>query len=548
MMRKLRFLAVNIAYTLMGVSVAISAAQPATCAPLVIEALNAVDSNCSNLGRNTVCYGYNRVDATFFDAVSENTFSAPADRAGLQEIAAVQTAPLDVANNLWGVAMMNVQANIPNSLPGQAVTFILLGDTRVENAVLPDEAFVVGDPVRVVITSGARINVRSGPGTNFNVVANADPGQLFDVDARNEAGDWYRLSGVAPYQWINRSLFSLQSGGESQLRALPVAQDVAQSPMQAFYFRTGIGVPTCEEAPDMLLIQGPKDIRVSLTVNGAEVALGSTIAFQSNESRLDSVKANSYFSGAVSDLDLPDEAPCLVTRLTVLEGDALTPDGNFIPLGHKSSSVTCLDMTRAPVFAATFGQAEELSDEELESFAFVESVPLPHYPVELPTREQIRESVANGPDVKPEPTRLPRIQLAQPTPRPTTSGGTQPPQTRVTETPAPEDRNTPSCEGFSIVGPGSTINAHGERFTWTFARNVVGYQLEINGYYDSVSYGAPKLFRVGGETNVISVSTMNEYSDIVNRIVWKVQVLVYNEQGVLTTLCESDYRESLVNF
>src|SRR5690606_25740629 len=124
---------------------------------------------------------------------------------------------------------------------------------------------------------------------------------------------------------------------------------------------------------------------------GAEVALGSTIAFQSNESRLDSVKANSYFSGAVSDLDLPDEAPCLVTRLTVLEGDALTPDGNFIPLGHKSSSVTCLDMTRAPVFAATFGQAEELSDEELESFAFVESVPLPHYPVELPTREQIRE-------------------------------------------------------------------------------------------------------------------------------------------------------------
>lgn len=556
MIRKLRFFAVNLGYALMGVSVMAAAAQPSTCAPLVAEALRAVDTNCTDLGRNSVCYGFNRVDASFFTQAEEGFFSTPADRAGLTELASIQTAPLDVDAGQWGVAMMNVQANVPNTLPGQAVTFVLLGDARVENAVPPENAFVAGEPVRVLINTGARVNVRSGPGTTFNVVANADPGQLFDVDARNAAGDWFRISGPAPYQWISRSLLTAQTGGSAQLDELPVAPDDPLSPMQAFYFRTGIGAPQCVEAPDVLVVQGPKEVRVTLNVNGAEVAIGSTVAFKSGELTLGDVRADASLAGTVEGLDIEPESACLITELAILEGDALAPDGTFIPLGHTSQTATCLDANRAPVFFGTWGDPHEMTDEEILEFAPLVGVPFPHYPLELPTREQIEESKRNGPDEKPEPTRLPRVQIAQPTARPTTAGSTDdrpsitPAPGRLTSTPTPQTTTDP-CAGFSMIGPGDTVSGFGQLFAWNFAQGATGYQLEITAYMGEEVSNSTRLFRVGAEQNGINIDLSNVYSSIELQpiaIRWKLQVLVQDGQGNLMTACETPYQMSTVNY
>jgi hypothetical protein len=556
MIRKLRFLAVNLGYALMGMSVAVAAAQPSTCAPLVAEALRAVDTNCTDLGRNSVCYGFNRVDASFFSQAEEGFFSAPADRAPLTELASIQTAPLDEDAGQWGVAMMNVQANVPNTLPGQAVTFVLLGDARVENAVLPENAFVAGEPVRVVINTGARVNVRSGPGTTFNVIANADPGQLFDVDARNAAGDWFRISGPAPYQWISRSLVTVQTGGIAQLDELPVAPDEPLSPMQAFYFRTGIGAPQCVEAPDVLVVQGPKEVRVTLNVNGAEVAIGSTVAFKSDELPLGDVRADASIAGTVEGLELDPASPCLVTELAILEGDALTPDGKFIPLGHKSQTATCLDTDRTPIFFGTWGDPHEMTDEEILEFTPLLDVPFPHYPLELPTREQIEESKNNGPDEKPEPTRLPRVQIAQPTARPTTAGSTNVTPS-VTQAPG-EPTATPTtqvitdpCAGFALIGPGGVVNGFGQLFAWNFAQGATGYQLEITAIVREPVQDSTRLFRVGAEQNGIHVDLSSVYSSVSLRpteIQWKLQVLVADGQGNLTTACETPYQFSKVDY
>jgi hypothetical protein len=556
MIQKLRFLAVNLGYALMGMSVAVAAAQPSTCAPLVAEALRAVDTNCTDLGRNSVCYGFNRVDASFFSQAEEGFFSAPADRAPLTELASIQTAPLDEEAGQWGVAMMNVQANVPNTLPGQAVTFVLLGDARVENAVPPENAFVAGEPVRVVINTGARVNVRSGPGTTFNVIANADPGQLFDVDARNAAGDWLRISGPAPYQWISRSLLTVQTGGIAQIDELPVAPDEPLSPMQAFYFRTGIGAPQCVEAPDVLVVQGPKEVRVTLNVNGAEVAIGSTVAFKSGELPLGDVRADASIAGTVEGLDIDPASPCLVTELAILEGDALTPDGKFIPLGHKSQTATCLDTDRTPIFFGTWGDPHEMTDEEILEFTPLLDVPFPHYPLELPTREQIEESKNNGPDEKPEPTRLPRVQIAQPTARPTTAGSTNvtPSVTRApgepTATPTPQVISDP-CAGFALIGPGGVVNGFGQLFAWNFAQGATGYQLEITAIVREPVPNSTRLFRVGAEQNGINVDLSTVYSpnDIrPTELQWKLQVLVTDGQGNLTTACETPYQLSKVDY
>jgi hypothetical protein len=79
---------------------------------------------------------------------SNRRFSASlADRTALIDLETIRTTPLNLALDRWGIAVMNVQANVPNTLPGQAVTFLLLGDAQVENRVVPEEAHIPPDPV-----------------------------------------------------------------------------------------------------------------------------------------------------------------------------------------------------------------------------------------------------------------------------------------------------------------------------------------------------------------------------------------------------------------
>jgi len=39
----------------------------------------------------------------------------------------------DQVNGVWGLAVMQLQPNIPDTLPGQNVTFLLFGDTEIED-------------------------------------------------------------------------------------------------------------------------------------------------------------------------------------------------------------------------------------------------------------------------------------------------------------------------------------------------------------------------------------------------------------------------------
>src|SRR5690554_4172584 len=49
------------------------------CPPLVVQALEEVGNNCSDLSKNSACYGFNRVEATFTQVVEDDFFSRPAD-------------------------------------------------------------------------------------------------------------------------------------------------------------------------------------------------------------------------------------------------------------------------------------------------------------------------------------------------------------------------------------------------------------------------------------------------------------------------------------
>ncbi|MEZ4667103.1 MAG: hypothetical protein R3E39_04155 [Anaerolineae bacterium] len=74
-----------------------------TCPALVKQALTELGDNCSGLDRNAACYGYNRVGATFVEAVADDFFTVPSDQANLVSLASLQTAPLDETLQEWGL-------------------------------------------------------------------------------------------------------------------------------------------------------------------------------------------------------------------------------------------------------------------------------------------------------------------------------------------------------------------------------------------------------------------------------------------------------------
>lgn len=203
MFRKFRTL-YPLAVALLLSTAIVAAAQDAICPAIVQTALAATDEACAETGRNQACYGNINLEAEPQEGIEAFEFTAPGD---LVDVAGVQTlrlSPLDEETNVWGVALLKLQANLPDTLPGQNVTFLLFGDVEIQNAV-PSNVEGVTSP---------------------------------------------------------------------EIPQFP--------PMQAFYFKTGANDAPCAEAPDSgILIQTPAGAgKIQLTMNGADVLLGSTAYIQ----------------------------------------------------------------------------------------------------------------------------------------------------------------------------------------------------------------------------------------------------------------------------
>jgi len=265
----------GMALAMLSFTVALSQAQPGrSCPDIVNRALASLGDNCAAVGRNEACYGYDLVSAQFNVDVPDGFFSQPSDRASIFDMAKIQTAQLSVDEQQWGTGLLNLQANVPNSLPGQAVTFVLIGNVELENAVMPEDAYIPADPIPLTALRDA--GVRSIPDTRSNVIASLASGQSADVDGLSADGAWVRVTVGDRVGWVERAALS-----EDDLSALPTLDGTQRMPMQAFYLRTGIGRPECAEATnDVLLVQGPKTFKVDVTINGAEMELGSTVLYR----------------------------------------------------------------------------------------------------------------------------------------------------------------------------------------------------------------------------------------------------------------------------
>ncbi len=283
--------------------------QPLTCPAIVEQALTQVAANCARQGRNTVCYGFPRVAATFAETVAADFFTRPADRADLAALQTLQTFPLDTDTGDWGIALLKAQANVPETLPGQAVTFVLMGDTEIENAV---ETNAGAQPVTVIAQS--ETSAYRAPGGEPLTTITA--GTVLEALEVSVDSGWLRVRVGDSTGWIQRDTVSQNP----RIEELPTSGQPRFTPMQAFYLRSAPGELQCREAPSVLAVQSPQGITVDLVANGANIRLGSLILLQI----------------------LP---PGDVLKLTTLEGQAvLEPDTlNEVVVPAGMTTTRCLD-------------------------------------------------------------------------------------------------------------------------------------------------------------------------------------------------------------
>lgn len=253
-------------------------AQDDSCPEIVEIALASVNDVCGNVSRNSACYGYNQVSATFNSEVPPEFFTQVSDVAPLLDLETLQTAELNTELDIWGLAVMNVQANLPETLPGQSVVILLMGDAEIRNEVDPATAFVSGEAITVTTVAPAS-NIRTLPSTTASVPASVPAGTEFQTDGQSADGEWIRIVYDNRPGWISKSLVAF----DEALNNLPVIQSGQFTPMQAFTFSTGIGQPVCSRAPDSIMIQGPEDIDVTINANGADITIGSTIVLKTPE-------------------------------------------------------------------------------------------------------------------------------------------------------------------------------------------------------------------------------------------------------------------------
>lgn len=259
-------------------------AQAIDCPVIVRIALAATDEVCAATGRNQACYGNVTLEAEAQEGITDFQFNKPGDLVNVSQVKKLRLSALDQQQQLWGVALMRIQANVPDTLPGQNVTFLLFGDVEIQNAGQSND-----DTVAIEVTASKAVIVYEQPLDTSAILAGIIANDKMLVDGQSSDNLWLRVrlpNDGSKYGWIHNE--DVIGEGINQLPVIDFEQeknqDVTRSfrPMQAFYFKSGFQDRPCAQAPDSgILIQAPENAGpIELRVNDVDITLGSTAYFQ----------------------------------------------------------------------------------------------------------------------------------------------------------------------------------------------------------------------------------------------------------------------------
>ncbi len=86
------------------------------------------------------------------------------------------------------------------------------------------------------VTIGSPMNVRGGPGTNYNIVGAAAVGERYPITGKNDAGDWWQIDFQGQTGWVYGELVTAQNtesvavAGNIPAPPPPTAAPVVQQP------------------------------------------------------------------------------------------------------------------------------------------------------------------------------------------------------------------------------------------------------------------------------------------------------------------------------
>jgi uncharacterized protein YraI len=258
---------------------ALSQAPPSSdeaCPALVLSAYTTTADLCESTGRNQACYGHSLLEAKPQPDVSAFKFDQEGDVANVGQIQSLRLSVMDDTTGAWGITLMRLQANMPDSQPAKNVTLLLVGDVEINadtTTTTTQEAY---------IHARANVRVRQSPTTDSAIMSSLPPGRQVTVDGRLADNSWIRvrLPNNGGTGWIASSL--LTSTEDFATLDVVNASSRYHTPMQAFTFKSGSNDAPCAEAPDSgIMIKTPEGMgKVTLLINEVDIQIGSTVFLQ----------------------------------------------------------------------------------------------------------------------------------------------------------------------------------------------------------------------------------------------------------------------------
>jgi hypothetical protein len=143
-----------------------------SCQALIDTALQASAQGCTSMGPNQVCYGNTTLTAQLAEGAL-NPFQQRGDIITVDSLLSLDASPLNPSTNQWGIAIFKLLADLPRTLPGQNVTFMVFGNTSLTNPTGDLQAFYFSSRLGQMACAripfdGILINMPDGSGISFS--------------------------------------------------------------------------------------------------------------------------------------------------------------------------------------------------------------------------------------------------------------------------------------------------------------------------------------------------------------------------------------------
>src|SRR5215470_6617299 len=109
-----------IGWVLLGVVLfapVVAATDFSNCSELVQTALEATNNVCDATSRNSACYGHVKLQAEPQPGFGPFKFDAAGDKVSVAHLNSLSLSPMDMTTGTWGVALLRLQADIPDDKP-----------------------------------------------------------------------------------------------------------------------------------------------------------------------------------------------------------------------------------------------------------------------------------------------------------------------------------------------------------------------------------------------------------------------------------------------